>query len=323
MLREAAASAAGRAPAVAAQFYEAALDLVPDGERGELLIGLALALAAAGRLEDSRTALVEALDRTPSLELLDRHRTGRDTAEPSRRGPAPPAGGPRRRAPRPPGRTRVRAGGGRVPPGPRERAARLGRAGPAGGGPGARPGAGGRRRRARGARRAVDRRPHVRRRAPRPRRCGPGRARRRGARDPPGGPDVRRHRALPVRALRRGGADQRADARDRPPNGPGPAAGDAARPARDRAAEPARARRGGARGRDGGGDRAPAAHRAPRALRALVPGHRARAARRARRRRALRGARGAADRRSGAEQAHPHRGLRASRRSAPPTTRAA
>jgi DNA-binding NarL/FixJ family response regulator len=69
VLREAAAGAAGRAPGVAAQWYEAALELVPDGERGDLLLGLALALAAAGRLEDSRAALVEALERAPSLEL--------------------------------------------------------------------------------------------------------------------------------------------------------------------------------------------------------------------------------------------------------------
>ena len=102
--------AAGRAPTVAVQFYEAALALVPDGRRGELLVSLALALAAAGRLEDSRAALVEALERTPSLELaiatarvetqLSRHAEARQRLL-AARAAAPP---------RPPRCARLRAG---------------------------------------------------------------------------------------------------------------------------------------------------------------------------------------------------------------------
>jgi DNA-binding CsgD family transcriptional regulator len=66
LLVEAADAAVGRAPAAAAQWYEAALRLMPDTtaerpRRLEVLIALAQTLPAIGRLADSRAALLDAL----------------------------------------------------------------------------------------------------------------------------------------------------------------------------------------------------------------------------------------------------------------------
>jgi DNA-binding CsgD family transcriptional regulator/tetratricopeptide (TPR) repeat protein len=66
LLIEAADAAAGRAPATAAQWYEAALRLMPETtaerpRRLEVLIALAQTLPAIGRLADSRAALLDAL----------------------------------------------------------------------------------------------------------------------------------------------------------------------------------------------------------------------------------------------------------------------
>ena len=67
-LVEAAEATAPRAPAIAAHWYQAALRLLPDGpghdgRRLELLVARATALGAAGRLEESRAALTQALER--------------------------------------------------------------------------------------------------------------------------------------------------------------------------------------------------------------------------------------------------------------------
>ena len=65
VLSEAAAAAAGTAPTVAAHWYQAALRLLPGRppeRRADLLVALARALGSAGRLEDSRAAFVEALE---------------------------------------------------------------------------------------------------------------------------------------------------------------------------------------------------------------------------------------------------------------------
>src|SRR6185295_17527259 len=66
LLREAAESAAGRAPATAARFYEGALRLLPDSapaeERVGLLLERATALAAIGRLGDARADVVTATE---------------------------------------------------------------------------------------------------------------------------------------------------------------------------------------------------------------------------------------------------------------------
>jgi DNA-binding NarL/FixJ family response regulator len=65
VLCDAAVAAAATSPAVSARWYEAALRLVPDADRerrAELLIALALAAAGSGRLDDSRAALVQALE---------------------------------------------------------------------------------------------------------------------------------------------------------------------------------------------------------------------------------------------------------------------
>jgi DNA-binding NarL/FixJ family response regulator len=69
-LRDAAAVTASRAPASAVDWYEAALRLLPEtteqrAPRLELLIALAPVLASVGRLDDSRAALVEALQLVP------------------------------------------------------------------------------------------------------------------------------------------------------------------------------------------------------------------------------------------------------------------
>jgi DNA-binding CsgD family transcriptional regulator len=66
VLLDAGREAADRAPASAARWFEAALRILPDsaeaGERGLLLASLARAQAATGQLEDSRSALLEAID---------------------------------------------------------------------------------------------------------------------------------------------------------------------------------------------------------------------------------------------------------------------
>jgi DNA-binding NarL/FixJ family response regulator len=70
-LVRAADAAAPRAPASAAQWYEAALALVPDGDahagrRVQLLVALAEATGAAGQLGESHAALLQALALQPS-----------------------------------------------------------------------------------------------------------------------------------------------------------------------------------------------------------------------------------------------------------------
>ena len=79
LLVEAADASAGRAPATAVNWYEAALRIMPDAVteqagRLEVLIALAPSLAAVGRLEDSRAALVEALDLVPAGDATERVR---------------------------------------------------------------------------------------------------------------------------------------------------------------------------------------------------------------------------------------------------------
>ena len=72
VLREAAERATASAPASAARWYAAALRLLPDdpAARAELLRPLGLALAVAGRVEDARDALLEALALAPDLQLV-------------------------------------------------------------------------------------------------------------------------------------------------------------------------------------------------------------------------------------------------------------
>jgi DNA-binding NarL/FixJ family response regulator len=69
VLREAGDASAQRAPASAARWYGAALDLMPAGapaeERIGLLTSLAGANAAIGAFEDSRAALLESIDAAP------------------------------------------------------------------------------------------------------------------------------------------------------------------------------------------------------------------------------------------------------------------
>jgi DNA-binding NarL/FixJ family response regulator len=66
VLSEAGAAAARRAPASAARWFAAALALLPDGapraERMKLLVALASSQAATGRFEESRTALLDAIE---------------------------------------------------------------------------------------------------------------------------------------------------------------------------------------------------------------------------------------------------------------------
>jgi DNA-binding NarL/FixJ family response regulator len=66
VLREAGEAAAGRAPTSAARWFESAIRLLPEeapgSDRLTLLTALAGSQAATGRLEDSRSALLEALD---------------------------------------------------------------------------------------------------------------------------------------------------------------------------------------------------------------------------------------------------------------------
>jgi DNA-binding CsgD family transcriptional regulator len=76
LLAEAGRSSAGRAPAAAARWFEAALRLVPrdDPQRLELLVPLTMTLAAAARLDDCRGALLEALELLPDELELERAR---------------------------------------------------------------------------------------------------------------------------------------------------------------------------------------------------------------------------------------------------------
>ena len=62
LLERAAQSTAQSSPATAANWYAAALPLVPEDDRGTVLGPLALALASAGRLEESLARLHEALE---------------------------------------------------------------------------------------------------------------------------------------------------------------------------------------------------------------------------------------------------------------------
>jgi ATP/maltotriose-dependent transcriptional regulator MalT len=74
VLREAGLDAAQRAPSSAAFWFAAALRILPPStpplERAGLLVALAGANGAVGRLEDSRDALLEALDLMPEDDLL-------------------------------------------------------------------------------------------------------------------------------------------------------------------------------------------------------------------------------------------------------------
>ncbi len=75
LLAEAAAGAANTAPATAARWYAAALELLPydeDARRARLLAPMARALASAGRLEESRTALEEAIALLPAEAVAER-----------------------------------------------------------------------------------------------------------------------------------------------------------------------------------------------------------------------------------------------------------
>jgi DNA-binding NarL/FixJ family response regulator len=75
LLAEAAAGAADAAPATAARWYTAALELLPHGEderRAQLLAPMARALASAGRLEESRAALTEAIELLPAEAVVER-----------------------------------------------------------------------------------------------------------------------------------------------------------------------------------------------------------------------------------------------------------
>jgi DNA-binding CsgD family transcriptional regulator len=72
LLIEAGRSAAPRAPAAAAHWYGAALRLAAaedEALRLELLVPMAMALGSAGRFEESRAALLEALDLLPAQAL--------------------------------------------------------------------------------------------------------------------------------------------------------------------------------------------------------------------------------------------------------------
>jgi DNA-binding CsgD family transcriptional regulator/tetratricopeptide (TPR) repeat protein len=78
VLREAGRKAATRAPASAARWFEAALRILPGSapatERADLLMALAGAQAATGRLEESRAALLEAIELTADDDSLPRAR---------------------------------------------------------------------------------------------------------------------------------------------------------------------------------------------------------------------------------------------------------
>jgi DNA-binding CsgD family transcriptional regulator/tetratricopeptide (TPR) repeat protein len=78
LLRDAADEAAWRAPASAAGWYQAALDLLPDGvepeQRVRLLGALARVLAGTGQLGQARAALHQLLERLPAKAAGDRAR---------------------------------------------------------------------------------------------------------------------------------------------------------------------------------------------------------------------------------------------------------
>ena len=94
-----AAAAAGRAPAAAARWFEAALRLLPGGDRErqvEVRVAFASALRSIGELERCREVLLEAIDMlgaddVPRRRRADRAvRRGRALAGPPRRGAPPP-----------------------------------------------------------------------------------------------------------------------------------------------------------------------------------------------------------------------------------------
>jgi DNA-binding CsgD family transcriptional regulator len=72
VLREAGEASTTRAPESAARWFEVALGLLPENADGTQRVGLLMALAGAqaatGRLEDSRAALLESIDLTPENE---------------------------------------------------------------------------------------------------------------------------------------------------------------------------------------------------------------------------------------------------------------
>lgn len=76
---EAADASSGRAPAMAAHWYEAALRILPDAPtaasgRLAVLVALAPMLEAIGRLDDSRSALLDALELAPPDDAAQRVR---------------------------------------------------------------------------------------------------------------------------------------------------------------------------------------------------------------------------------------------------------
>ena len=139
VLAEAAAAAANTAPATAARWYAAGARLLPHADRTEragLLGPMAVALANAGRLHESREALLDVLALLPSERTPERlddrgaHGGRRAPARPPRRRPPAPAGRAGRRAAGVPRRARARDGRRRLLRGRRRRHARLGRAVP-------------------------------------------------------------------------------------------------------------------------------------------------------------------------------------------------
>ena len=314
----AAAEVAGQSsPAAAAHWYGAALRLVPDRDRDAragLLARHALALGGSGRLPEARTALLEALALAPQLRAHDRVRADRDPARDAHRRPPAAARRAGRRAALPARGAGLRAGRGRLPRGPRRRAARLGGARRAGGAGG--PAAAGRRARrcSRSARSG----------AAIPQTAAAALDRASSGLDALDDATLASHPAVPVyvgiaqflhERFAAATGDERPRAGDRAPHRPGPARRDADRAAGDLAHVPARARRRAARGRGGRGGRAAAGRPAPAALRALDPRARPRRARGGDRGRARRARGHRADGEPGAEQAHPHGRVRVRRRS--------
>lgn len=78
MLTDAGAAAAPRAPVAAARWFQAALRLLPNGASAErrmaLVMALAEALSASGRLRESREALGDALELVSPAAPGDRAR---------------------------------------------------------------------------------------------------------------------------------------------------------------------------------------------------------------------------------------------------------
>ena len=276
VLAEAAAAAANTAPATAARWYAAGARLLPHADRTEragLLGPMAVSLANAGRLHESREALLDVLallpsERTPErLAIVARTRRRRAPARPPRRRPPAAAGRARGRAVRVARHARARDGRRRLLRGRRRRHARLGRAVP-------RATRSGRRRCGPAPRASARSAPSARATPRRPRRCSH-RAIDRLARidDPEIAAGLerrrpRRHRRAAGRALR----GRLRDARPRAVRGPRHAPGRPARPARHHpraapaaAAEPgrgARRRRGRRGGRPAAGRAADAPRRA-------------------------------------------------------------